>query len=139
MLTPYFDYNFLVFYANNYNIHFIFQLFFETIFIIFFLVSFFPKKLPEQYYDDVVFKYKHQVFLIANIYEEENYIKRINDSIDMNYSGKLKISNLTFDSLRTISKKKKYPILFINPFVSTKNNKKFFNEIHLGIVGKICK
>lgn len=136
ILTTFLDYNYIFLYVNSYNIHFIFQLFYESIFIIFFLVSFFPKKLPDCYYDDVVFKYKSQIVLKANIYEEENdNINIINEINDNDYSTNLNISNLTLDILKNFSKKKKYPIVFINPSISTKN-KKLFKEIHLGIVEK---
>lgn len=137
LITPFLDYKFFNFYANNYNIHFIFQLFYETIFIIFFFVGFFPQKLPEIYYDDVIFKYKSQVFFRANIYEEEIYNESINESNDINYSKEFNISNLTADKLKKISKKKN-PIILINPFISAKN-KKLYNEIHFGIVGKSLK
>ena len=94
-----------------------------------------PQKLPENYFDDVVFKYKTQVFLRANVYEEEFFNPSINDNNDMDYSNKLNISILTPEYLRKISKKKKYPILLINPFISTKNNN-LFKEINFGIVVK---
>ena len=135
MITPFLECKFINFYANNYNIHYVFQLFYETIFIIFIFVGFLPQKLPENYFDDVVFKYKTQIFLRANIYEEEYFNPSINDDNDMNYSRKLNISILTPEKLREITKKKKFPILLINPFISTNNNK-LFKEINFGIVSK---
>ena len=135
MITPFLECKFINFYANNYNIHYVFQLFYETIFIIFIFVGFLPQKLPENYFDDVVFKYKTQIFLRANICEEEYFNPSINDDNDMNYSRKLNISILTPEKLREITKKKKFPILLINPFISTNNNK-LFKEINFGIVSK---
>ena len=38
MLTPFIDCKFINFYENNYNIHYVFQLFYETIFIIFIFI-----------------------------------------------------------------------------------------------------
>ena len=72
------------------------------------------------YFDDVVFNYRDKVFLFANISEEKDGIKKLN------------ISNLTANKLKKFSKKENYPIVFINPFTSTKNST-FFNKIHIGI------
>ena len=134
MISPILDYNFIIFYANNYNIYFVFQIFYETIFSIFFFFTFFPQKLPENYFDEIVFKYKTQVLMVAYINEVKSF-KDINNINDLNYSNQLNISKLSSKVLSNIQKKKKYPIILINPFVSTKSNK-LFKNIHLGIVSK---
>ena len=133
MITPFLDRYFIYFYANSYNIHFTFQIFYESIFFIFFFIAFFPQKLPENYFDDIVFKYKKQIFLVAYINEEKRF-NSINDISDLDYSSQLSIHNLSSKKLSDIKKKKKYPIVLINPFVSTKNNNKLFKEIYLGTV-----
>ena len=139
IMSPFLEYIFINSYVNNYNIHFIFQLFYESIFNIFFFIIFFPQNLPEDYFNDIVFKYKSQIFLVANIYDEEINNPSINDSNDdseKKYSNKLNISKLTFGKLKSLSKKKKkYPIIFINPFFSSRN-KRIFKEMHIGIVNK---
>jgi hypothetical protein len=140
ILTIILDYKYMNFYVNNYNHFFLFQLLFETIFFVFFSIIFFPKSLPEIYFDDVVFKYKSQLFLVAHIYDDKKiYNPSINDDnndiIDNKYSNKLNISLLTYDILNQTSKKKTAPIIFIKPFACCKN-KKIFKEIHLGTIIK---
>lgn len=136
MFSPILDYYFINSFANNYNIYFVFQLLYESIFMLFFFMVLFCDKLPENYFDNVVFKYKSQVFLYANIYEKEKYnpsINDINEINDENSSNELNISNLNINKLKKYSKTKKYPIILINPFVSSKSSS-LFKELHYGVV-----
>lgn len=138
MVSPVLDYYFINSFANNYNIYFIFQLLYESIFMLFFFMVLFCDKLPENYFDNVVFKYKIQVYLYANIYEKEKYnpsINDINEINDENSSNELNISNLNINKLKKYSKSKKYPIILINPFVSSKSSS-LFKELHYGVVAK---
>ena len=118
--SPIIDKKYIYGYIDNFSIYLIFQLFYENVFLIFFVIIFYPKTLPMYYFDDVVFNYRAKVFLFANISEEKDGIQKLN------------ISNLTADKLKKFSKKEDYPIVFINPFTSTKNSS-LFNEIHIGI------
>ena len=134
MISPILDYNYINYHVNNYNIYFIFQLFYETIFNIFFFIVFFHQRLPEHYFEDVVFKYKFQVFYVAKVNEEE-YNPSINDSNDdINNYKKLNISNLSIQKLRQIIKNNN-PILMINPYTTSKSGK-LFKELHLGVIKK---
>ena len=125
MISPLIEYKYTYHYIDNFEVHLIFQLFYETIFFTLLTIVFYPKKLPRNYFDEIVFNYKSLVFLLANIGGKENDIK-INDK-------KLNISNLNYNLLKKISKKVNYPIVLMNPFTSPKNNS-LFNEIHIGIV-----
>ena len=136
IISPVLDYYFINSFANNYNIYFIFQLLYESIFMLFFYMVLFWDKLPENYFDNVVFKYKTQVFLYANIYEKEKYNPSINDINEINYdnsSNELNISNLNINKLKKYSKTKKLPIILINPYVSSKSSS-LFKELHYGVV-----
>ena len=121
--TPFLDKKYIYYYVDNTGIHIIFQLFYENIFIIFFAIIFYPTELPRDYFDEIVFNYKTMVYLLVNISEKENDEK----------NKKLNISKLTFGRLKKISKKKNYPIILINPFISSKDNS-LFNEMHIGSV-----
>ena len=106
--------------------------------MLFFFMILFCDKLPENYFDNVVFKYKAQVYLYANVYEKEKYnpsINDINEINDENSSNELNISNLNVNKLKKYSKTKKYPIILINPFVSSKSSS-LFKELHYGVVAK---
>ena len=120
--TPFLDKKYIYKYIDNFSIHFVFQLFYENLFLIFLAIVFYPTKLPENYFDEVVFNYKKKVFLFANISEKE----------DKTNKG-LNISNLTFEKLKKISKKDNYPIVLLNPFTYSKKLLSF-NEVHIGIV-----
>ena len=121
--SPLWEYKFIYNYIDNFNIHLVFQLFYETIFILFFCVTFSPRKLPEYYFDEIVFNYKGKVFLLAYISEEKNN------------ANKLNISNLDFAKLKKISKKDNYPLILVNPFNSSIDN--IFNEVYIGSVQMI--
>ena len=134
MITPFLD-NYFYYYANNYILHFIFQLFFETVFNILFSIILYPKNYPQIYFDEVVYYYRIHIYLVANIYVHHNNV--IYNDNKLNNIKKLNISNLTNKKLNklSISKKRNYPIVIINPFVSYKNYS-LFKEIHLGFVKK---
>jgi hypothetical protein len=116
--SPIWEYKFIFNYIDNFNIYLVFQLFYETIFVLCFCIIYSPRKLPEYFFDEIVFNYKGKVFLLADISEE----------------NKLNISNLNSAKLKKISKKENYPLLLLNPFSSSKNN--IFNEVHIGSVQK---
>jgi hypothetical protein len=114
--SPIWEHKFIYNYIDNFNIHLVFQLFYETIFVLCFCIIYSPRKLPEYFFDEIVFNYKGKVFLLADISEE----------------NKLNISNLNSAKLKKISKKENYPLLLLNPFSSSKNN--IFNEVQIGSV-----
>ena len=114
--SPIWEYKFIYNYIENFNIHLVFQLFYETIFVLCFCIIYSPRKLPEYFFDEIVFNYKGKVFLLADISED----------------NKLNISNLNSAKLKKISKKENYPLLLLNPFSSSKNN--IFNEVNIGSV-----
>ena len=124
MITPIFDYKYIYLYIDNFNIHFIFQFFYETIFVLFISILFYPKELPPYYFDEIIFNYKVKVFLLANISEKEN-----------NISKKLNISNLSFNVIKNFYKKDNYPIVLLNPYTYEKKNS-LFEEIYIGIAQK---
>ena len=125
IISPLIEYKYTYIYIDNFTIHFILQLFYETIFFILLIIVFYPKKLPRNYFDEIVFNYKSLVYLLANIGGKENDNK-INDQ-------KLNISNLNYKLLKKLSKKVNYPVVLVNPFTTPKNNS-LFNEIHIGTV-----
>ena len=114
--SPIWEYKFIYNYIDNFNIYLVFQLFYETIFVLCFCIIYSPRKLPEYFFDEIVFNYKGKVFLLADISED----------------NKLNISNLNSAKLKKISKKENYPLLLLNPFSSSENN--IFNEVHIGSV-----
>ena len=85
--TPFLDKKYIYHYIDNFNFHIIFQLFYENIFLIFLAINFYPKKLPINYFDEIVFNYKKIVYLLVNISEKDELIKNLN------------ISNLNFQIL----------------------------------------
>ena len=129
MISPLIEYKYTYTYVDNFNIHLILQLFYETVFFILLTIVFYPKKLPRNYFDDIVFNYKSLVLLLANIGGNKN---------DNKIDEKLNISNLNYQLLKKLSKKENYPLILINPFISPKNNL-LFNEIHIGTVQRSQK
>jgi hypothetical protein len=117
--SPTWEYKFIYNYIENFNIHLVFQLFYETIFMLCFCIIFSPRKLPEFYFDEIVFNYKGKVFLVADVSEK-------------NDADKLNLSNLNYNKLKKISKKDNYPLLLLNPFSSAIDN--IFNEVHIGSI-----
>ena len=105
----------IYFYIDNIKIHLSLQLFYESVFCIFFFIIFLPIKLPRYYFDKVIFNYE--------IYENS-------DNLRVNISTKRNISILTSKILKKIADN---PIVFYNPYISLKNQ--FSNNgLYLGIV-----
>ena len=129
MISPLIEYKYTYTYVDNFNIHLILQLFYETVFFILLTIVFYPKKLPRNYFDDIVFNYKSLVLLLANIGGNKN---------DNKIDEKFNISNLNYQLLKKLSKKENYSLILINPFISPKNNL-LFNEIHIGTVQRSQK
>ena len=126
--TPFLDKKYIYCYVDNMSLHIIFQLFYENIFIIFFTIIFYPTELPNEYFDEIIFNYNNNAYLLVNVYEQEKDEK----------NKKLNISKLSFERLKKLSKKENYPIILINPFISSKD-KSLFNEIHIGKVQTYLK
>jgi hypothetical protein len=101
-------------YIDNINIYLTTQLFYEAVFFIFFFIIFFPIKLPRYYKYKVIFKYENKANLLVKISKKRN------------------ISTLTPNILKKINN---LPIVFVNPFISSKNQFSS-NEIYLGIAQK---
>lgn len=128
MNSPLFEKKYIYCYIDNFSIHLTLQLFYENLFILLLAIIFFPKKLPRYYFDEIIFNYRIKVFLLANIYEQENKKK----------TKTLNISNLSFEKLKKLSKKENYPLVLLNPFTSSKSEI-LFNEVHLGNVQRYQK
>ena len=107
------EHKYIFSYINNNNIHFIMQLFYEAVFFIFFFFIFFPMKLPRYYYDKVILN-NEKANLRVNIYQKRN------------------LSDLTSNILKEITN---YPIILVNPFISSKN-KFSSNEMNIGFIQK---
>ena len=121
-----FDYKYISPYIDNINIHFTFQFFYDTIFLLLFAIVHYPKRLPRYFFYKIIFNIKEgRLFIMNNISKENSNIN----------SKKLNISNLTFDKLKSFTKKDNIPIVLLNPYPSEKNNS-LFNEIQIGIVQK---
>ena len=123
MIFPIIEKQLIYSYIYNYHLHYVLQLFIEAIFCIGLNIIFIPKKLPRYFFDEIVYNYRELVYLEADVYEgddEENHLKKLN------------ISKLSFNILKKASKKDNYPIVFINPFASSRDML-LFNHIHIGI------
>ena len=104
------EHKYIFSYIDNIKIHLSIQLFYEAIFFIFFFIIFIPKKLPIYYYDKVIINYEGIVNLLVYTSKKRN------------------LSILTSNILKKITN---YPIVFFNPYISTKNQFSS-NEIHIG-------
>jgi hypothetical protein len=127
MISPLIEYKYTYSYLDNYIIHLILQIFYETIFFFCLFIIYYPKNLPDHYFEDVVFTYQAIVVFLAKIGGKQNNNKK-NDK-------KLNISNLKLIMLEKFSKKRNQPIVLINPFASLKNDI-LFKELHVGLVKK---
>ena len=121
--TPFLEKIYIYKYIDNFQIHYIFQLFSEILFLILSVIVFYPTKLPRHYFDRIVFNYKKTVLLFVNISEKEK------DKTNKRFN----ISDLNFKMLKKISIKEKYPIVLLNPFLSS-NKYSFSNDMHIGII-----
>ena len=108
------EHKFIFSYIDNLKVNLSLQLFYEAVFFIFFFFIFFPTKLPRHYYDKINFNYENTANLLVNISKKRNF------------------SILTSNILKKLTN---HPIVFVNPFISSKN-KFSSNEIFLGIVQK---
>ena len=104
--------------------HYLFFSFYEVNFCLGLNIIFIPKRLPLYFYNDIIYNYRGLVNLVADLYEEDG---------QKNNNKKLNISNLKIVDLKKASNKKNDPIVFIDPFTSTKDEL-LFNHIHLGNV-----
>ena len=126
IISPFIEREIIYAYLYNYQLQFIFYLFYEVSFFLVINLIFIPKTLPLNYYEDIVYHYKKIVTYEANIFEEDD---------EDNHNKKLNISKLSSNELKKISKKENFPIVFMNPFASSKDQL-VFNDIHLGMVQK---
>ncbi len=96
----------------------------ETLFELFFIslmnFLFFPRKIPKHYYQEIVFNYKKNVFLSADL---------VNDK------KKLNITNITKKKFKSFLGKENYPIIFIGPF-SNINSDNIYQNLQIGLLGK---
>ena len=83
----------------------------KLFFFIFFYIIFSPIKLPRYYYNKVILN---------------------TDNLIVNISHKRNISDLNSKILKKIIN---YPIIFVNPFISSKNQFSS-NEMNIGIIQK---
>ena len=123
MIFPIIEKQLIYSYIYNYHLHYVLQIFIEAIFCIGLNIIFIPKKLPRYFFDEIVYNYRELVYLEADVYEGDD---------EENHNKKLNISKLSFNILKKASKKDDYPIVFINPFASSRDML-LFNHIHIGI------
>ena len=129
IINPLIEKNIIYSYLNNYHLHFLFKIFYEGMFCLGLNIIFIPRKLPRYFYDEIIYNYKGLVFLVADVYEEDD---------EENHNKKLNISKLSFKDLKKVSKKTNFPIILLNPFASSKDQL-LINDIHLGIAQKYQK
>ena len=117
-VSPFIEHAILGLYLYDFFYHYTFLVIYELIFCIGINFIFLSKYLPLYYFKPIIYDYKEISGLIADITED-------------NDKNKLNISKLTSSNLKT-AMKNGTPILFINPFGSTKNSF-LHNQLHLGI------
>ena len=117
-VSPFIEHAILGLYLYDFFYHYTFLVIYELIFCIGINFIFLSKYLPLYYFKPIIYDYKEISGLIADITED-------------NDKNKLNISKLTSSNLKT-AMKNGTPILFINPFGSTKNSF-LYNQLHLGI------
>ena len=118
-ISPFIEHAILDLYLYDFFYHYTFLVIYELIFCVGINFIFLSKYLPLYYFKPIIYDYKEISALIADITED-------------NDKNKLNISKLTSSNLKT-AMKKGTPILFINPFASTKNPF-LHNQLHLGII-----
>ena len=118
-ISPFIEHAILDLYLYDFFYHYTFLVIYEIIFCVGINFIFLSKYLPLYYFKPIIYDYKEISALIADITED-------------NDKNKLNISKLTSSNLKT-AMKKGTPILFINPFASTKNPF-LHNQLHLGII-----
>ena len=123
MIAPLIEKEIFYAYLYNYQLHYSFYLFYAVNFCLVLNIIFFPKQLPNNYFDNVVYNFRRLENLEADIYEGDG---------KENHNTELNVSNLSSNYLKNISKKDNYPIILIDPFASSKAQH-LFNHIHIGI------
>lgn len=120
-ISPFIEHAVLYEYLYDFYFHYIFVIIYELIFCVGVNFIFLSETLPLYYFDDIIFNYKEIDTLVADITEDKD-------------KNKFNISKLTLDKLKK-NIKNETPILFLNPFSSTKNSV-LFNQFQLGITSK---
>ena len=129
MISPLIERKIIYKYLYNYHLHYLFLMFYEANFCLGLDIIFIPKKLPRYFYDEIIYNYKEIVYLEADIFEGDD---------EENHNIKLNISNMSFKDLKKVSKKDNYPIVFIEPFASSKDQL-LFNHVHIGFAQRYQK
>ena len=106
-ISPFIEHAILGLYLYDFFYHYTFLVIYELIICTGLNFIFLEKEFPPYYFDPIIFDYKEISSLIADFIEDED-------------KNKFNISKLTSTNLKN-TMKKGYPILFINPFSSTKN------------------
>ena len=117
-IFPFIEHALLHGYIYDFNFHYILNVIYELICCVglnFILLS---NILPRYFFESIIYNYKEISGLTADITED-------------NDKNKLNISQLTSSNLNKTMKEGS-PILFINPFASTKNSS-VFNKLLIGI------
>ena len=122
IISPFIEKEIIYAYLYNYQLQFIFYLFYEVIFYLIINLLFIPKTLPLFYYEDIVYHYKTMVIYEADIFEKDD---------EESHNKKLNISKMTSNELKKLSKKDNYPIILVNPFASSRDQL-IFDHIQLG-------
>jgi hypothetical protein len=125
LISPLIEYKFSYFYLDNYNIHLILQIVYETFFFMLLFRVFYPQNLPGHYLEDVIFTYKTTAVFLAKIGDKR--------SDNLKNDKRFNISKLKYNTLEKLSKKQDQPILLMNPFMSSKQNFEL-KELHIGNV-----
>ena len=106
-ISPFIEHAILGLYLYDFYYHYTFQVIYEVIICVGINFIFLSGDFPIYYFEKIIFDYKEISSLIADFVEDED-------------KNKFNISKLTSANLKNTIKKG-YPVLFINPFTSTKN------------------
>ena len=106
-ISPFIEHAILGLYLYDFYYHYTFQVIYEVIICVGINFIFLSGDFPPYYFEKIIFDYKEISSLIADFVEDED-------------KNKFNISKLTSANLKNTIKKG-YPVLFINPFTSTKN------------------
>ena len=117
IIAPFIENKFIGCYYYDYFFHCTCRFFYEINFYLGLCIIFLPKTLPPHFYNEIIYNYQDIICYNADI-------KESNDKKDKN---KLNINSLNKNKL----KNNKFPILFINPFTSAKDQL-LFNNIYIG-------
>jgi len=120
LFTLFIEYQTIHIYIHDHYYHIIFISIYYCIVCAALNFTFISKRLPLNYFEAIIYDYKEYYYLIADISDRDNKNK-----------NNLNISNLNLKNITN----EKYPIVFINPFTSSKD-KYLINKIHLGFVNE---